>query len=270
MWITITTMLLAGHVPLSVAPVAPLQDAAITLVADELKGSYDALSKEFEFAKAAHREAQSAARKKHREAGGSRSEFKELPAIEESFYSKFQVLADAGHAAAKVWCLTNHRFSGLTPEAAETDKLERYRSILDAKPGDETLFPLMRPIRGDTQGPKPLLSKQVAFAMLDEIKTQATGDALAARTLECKAGIARPAGATAEQIAEAVVFYRAIMANYPDSISAARCRGPLFAAENLQIGMQAPDIVGQDHDGNDIKLSDFRGKVTVIDFWAFW
>ncbi len=34
--------------------------------------------------------------------------------------------------------------------------------------------------------------------------------------------------------------------------------------------MKAPDIIGQDHDGNYIKLSDFKGKVTVIDFWTFW
>jgi hypothetical protein len=34
--------------------------------------------------------------------------------------------------------------------------------------------------------------------------------------------------------------------------------------------MVAPDILGLDVDGNDMKLSDFRGKVTVIDFWGFW
>lgn len=270
MWITAVAMLLAGNVPLAPVCFAAFQEEAVTSATDELQGRYDALLMDYGPAKEAYRKADSAARKKHLDAGGSRSDFKSPPAIEGSFYPKFQAIADDGHAAASVWCLSNHSFSGLKGGAAKTDKLRRYRSILDAKPGDSTLFKLLRPMKGDTRGPVPLLNKMAAFAILDEIKAQAKGGALAARALEEKAGIARPNGATAEQIAEAVVFYREIMARYPDSISARRCKGPLFSAENLQIGMKAPDIVGQDHDGNDIKLSDFQGKVTVIDFWAFW
>lgn len=36
------------------------------------------------------------------------------------------------------------------------------------------------------------------------------------------------------------------------------------------IGVQAPEIVVQTPEGETIKLSDFRGKVTMIDFWASW
>jgi thiol-disulfide isomerase/thioredoxin len=32
----------------------------------------------------------------------------------------------------------------------------------------------------------------------------------------------------------------------------------------------APDIVSQDLDGKPMKLSDFRGKVVVLNFWATW
>jgi hypothetical protein len=45
---------------------------------------------------------------------------------------------------------------------------------------------------------------------------------------------------------------------------------PRFEKENLQIGMVCPDIVGEDVDGVPFKLSDYRGKVVVIDFWGFW
>ena len=45
---------------------------------------------------------------------------------------------------------------------------------------------------------------------------------------------------------------------------------PRFKDEHLQIGMVAPDIVGEDIDGVKFKLSDYRGKVVVIDFWGFW
>ena len=36
------------------------------------------------------------------------------------------------------------------------------------------------------------------------------------------------------------------------------------------LGKVAPDIVGEDIDGTPMKLSDYRGKVVVIDFWGDW
>ena len=45
---------------------------------------------------------------------------------------------------------------------------------------------------------------------------------------------------------------------------------PRFVAERLQIGMEVPDIVGEDLGGVKFKLSDYRGKVVVLDFWGFW
>jgi hypothetical protein len=47
-------------------------------------------------------------------------------------------------------------------------------------------------------------------------------------------------------------------------------RGALFEIRNLAIGKVAPDIVGTDSDNKPLKLSDFRGKVVLIDFWAHW
>ncbi len=44
----------------------------------------------------------------------------------------------------------------------------------------------------------------------------------------------------------------------------------LFVAENLSVGLVAPDIVGTDHAGVEFKLSDYRGKVVVLDFWGHW
>lgn len=56
----------------------------------------------------------------------------------------------------------------------------------------------------------------------------------------------------------------------PHSIAALRAGAPKFEAERLQNGMTVPEIAGADLDGTAFKLSDYRGKVVVIDFWGDW
>ncbi|MGK0301078.1 MAG: hypothetical protein ACI89X_001952 [Planctomycetota bacterium] len=46
--------------------------------------------------------------------------------------------------------------------------------------------------------------------------------------------------------------------------------GLLFELQHLQIGMVAPDIEGTDLDGVGFKLSDYRNKVVMLDFWGDW
>jgi hypothetical protein len=46
--------------------------------------------------------------------------------------------------------------------------------------------------------------------------------------------------------------------------------GELFEIRNLAIGKTAPDIAGDDLDGKAFKLSEYRGKVVVLDFWGNW
>jgi hypothetical protein len=49
-----------------------------------------------------------------------------------------------------------------------------------------------------------------------------------------------------------------------------QCDGILFEAERLAIGLVAPDIEGPDLDGVPFKLSDYRGKVVLLDYWGDW
>ncbi len=44
----------------------------------------------------------------------------------------------------------------------------------------------------------------------------------------------------------------------------------VFEFKNLRIGCVAPDIKAKDLDGVEFSLSDYRGKVVVLDFWGDW
>ena len=75
--------------------------------------------------------------------------------------------------------------------------------------------------------------------------------------------------------AEAVKHFRRTVSEFGDVRSSRGTLGEaaasdLFELENLTIGKVAPDIVGEDIDGKPMKLSDFRGKVVVLDFWGNW
>ncbi len=38
----------------------------------------------------------------------------------------------------------------------------------------------------------------------------------------------------------------------------------------IRVGEPAPEFAGKTVDGNELKLSDLRGKVVLVDFWATW
>jgi len=73
--------------------------------------------------------------------------------------------------------------------------------------------------------------------------------------------------------------YEAVLKDYADCPRLTRekagtlgeiCRAELFELRHLRIGKTAPDIEGEDLDGVQFKLSDYRGKVVVLDFWGDW
>src|SRR5262245_13263006 len=48
---------------------------------------------------------------------------------------------------------------------------------------------------------------------------------------------------------------------------AEKARAELFEFRNLLVGKAAPEIEGEDQDGKRFKLSDYHGKVVLLDFW---
>ncbi len=49
-----------------------------------------------------------------------------------------------------------------------------------------------------------------------------------------------------------------------------RATAELFEIRRLAVGKEAPDIVAADLDGKSLSLSNYSGKVVVLDFWGHW
>jgi len=82
-------------------------------------------------------------------------------------------------------------------------------------------------------------------------------------------------GASAELPKEAETLLDRVVKEFADVKMGTRPIGPqaegiLFEARHLSIGKVAPEIEGEDIDGVKFKLSDYRGKVVMIDFWGHW
>jgi hypothetical protein len=75
-------------------------------------------------------------------------------------------------------------------------------------------------------------------------------------------------------IREAETLFERAMRNYgdmklPDGETVVeKTEAELFEIRHLAVGKVAPDIEGEDQDGVRFKLSDYRGKVVLIDFWS--
>ncbi|MFQ5506003.1 MAG: hypothetical protein ACE5F1_14580 [Planctomycetota bacterium] len=90
-----------------------------------------------------------------------------------------------------------------------------------------------------------------------------------ARYTRCQMTL-RDKGADAKSREKARAELQAIVADAPESTPALMIQAPEFKKGRLQIGMVAPDIQGEDVDGIRFRLSDYRGKVVVLDFWGDW
>lgn len=70
---------------------------------------------------------------------------------------------------------------------------------------------------------------------------------------------------------EVVAKYADVKAGDATLADAAKTQlASLHALANLVPGKAVPEIEGPDLDGKDFKLSDYRGKVVMLDFWGHW
>jgi len=91
-------------------------------------------------------------------------------------------------------------------------------------------------------------------------------------------------GSSQQAAADAEHEFNEVIAHYDDCLDLRELRNPkeeaphlkklaeqnLFALENFSLGKKAPEISAEGVDGKKFKLSDSRGTICVLNFWASW
>jgi hypothetical protein len=112
----------------------------------------------------------------------------------------------------------------------------------------------------------PALDKLIASSAPAQVRATALFTA-AKRAIHSEYSGSKRTPAEGEKLLEKVIAEHADVDSGKLKKSA---ENALFALRNLSIGKVAPDIEGVDLDGKPFKLSDYRGKVVVLDFWGNW
>src|SRR5262249_12990755 len=70
--------------------------------------------------------------------------------------------------------------------------------------------------------------------------------------------------------AEAEKYFAMAIEQLGNDASKKDAEGELKALRTLRVGKEAPEIAAKDLDEKEFKLSDYRGKVVLLDFWGNW
>jgi peroxiredoxin len=128
--------------------------------------------------------------------------------------------------------------------------------LLDDSPAAERL------LRGVLEkSPHRAVRAQACLSLGLMLNGRAHPRRLDARTPENAATLAKEA----EELFERVATESADVGEVAE-----KAKGELFEIRHLAVGKAAPDTTGTDSGGKEFKLSDYRGKVVVLDFWADW
>lgn len=156
-------------------------------------------------------------------------------------------------------------------QAAKTDK---YAEVAEKHPNDEQIGELCQQLVARGAPAEKLFRVLVKKSKSRDIKGLATlglGQVLSERSNDKDIDHAQR-----ERLRkEAKESLRAVVHKYADVELGSRklgdlAGGALFELEHLAVGLPVPDLQGEDLEGAKFKLSDYRGKVVFLDFWAHW
>ena len=195
---------------------------------------------------------------------------KEYTGLGQKYAKKYLALAeqnlkDPGASKALAMVLTTGAYS---PEANKALDLIVKNDLYDS--AIISALPMLTRMGGPNA--EKLLRGAAEHAKTNDDRGKAT--MALAKFLKTKAerahgGDAKKLNAEAEKLFETVAEKYADVKVYNRPLGP-QAKGELFEMRHLAIGKTAPEIEAEDLDSVKFKLSDYRGKVVLLDFWGNW
>ncbi len=178
-----------------------------------------------------------------------------------AFWPRFEALSTGGDGQATLWLAQNLKDKGL--KASERGPI--------ATGYFETLFATH--VEADWFG-------DAVAALMQESKVEGPTKvamlrkAVAANAATTKApamfGLGQTLFADEATKAEGQGLLEALGKDFPKTPWATLAKAMFVTEADLEVGKPAPDFFGESIDGFGFNLSDYRGKVVLIDFYGFW
>lgn len=233
--------------------------------AAEVDRAFEVLGREFELAE----KAWFADVDKRRKAGEKIDDEKSPhPAAE--FYPRFLALKEQGCGRAALWMALEMQAAHKSPDA-KTIQDERLELLAEVVAHDADAV-WIREFTRSLTALYVVLPEERLNALVDEfVQKSAHKEAVAEALYRAASQAQRSKLEGSKERAEALK--KRLIADYAatDFGKKANPERPSGGAPvGLSIGRTAPDFTTKDSEGVEFKLSDYRGKVVVLDFWGFW
>lgn len=178
------------------------------------------------------------------------------------YWERFESLSKAGDGQATLWLATHLKDKGL--KASERGPLATgyfetlFATHVEAEWFGEAIAALMQEDKVEGAAKVSLLRLAVAGAKAPTSRAPA---------MFGLGSLLHGADATK---AEGEQLLQAVAKEYPKTAWGTLAKGIFITEADLEVGKVAPDFYGESIDGFGFSLSDYRGKVVLLDFYGFW
>jgi hypothetical protein len=240
----------------------------------ELKQAFDAIQKEYDVE---FREMRKATEGLPREEAASiYADF--FANVLPDFSERFAVIARANQGTPVAFDAWSRVISfGSTSSTRSERGSALLKEALDALTKDHIQSEALTGLASNLRYSADSLGEELVVTTLEDIAARTphrSVEAAALFTLGAVLGDERAEGDP--RLARAKTIFQQLRAEFAEVVGrdgrtyAEAAGAYLFALENLAVGKPCPDFTAVDVEGASFKLSDYKGKVVLLDFWGFW
>lgn len=188
---------------------------------------------------------------------------KQKPAVE--FYPKFAEFADRGEGRALIWMMERCKDAGQKSRESKETRSRLAARLVKEHVNDECFADALPVIFKN----KSSIGIEGLEALSNQIFDTCESKVTKAQTMSHLAGVfsrSKKGG----HMDKGEALYKRLETEFSEDVLSQALSGQRFRDMFLRVGKVAPDFDAETADGEAFKLSDYRGKVTLIDFWGFW